>query len=419
MLKYALKSKDIRNRILFTLFMIFLYRVGANLPILGIDRDVLSSLYTDRAGIFDIYNLLSGGAFQNFTLFALGVSPYITASIIIQLLGYVFPSIGDLSKEGEPGKKKLEKVTVYTGVILALIQAIGITIGMFRQAVIGGPLNMVLVVLELTLGAGLLILISNLITKKGIGNGMSVIIFTGIVSRIITDVTSYYTKVMDGSLTIVGLLIFLLVIGLVVLGVVYIQEGSRKIPVTYAGHVVGNKKYRENRTFIPIKVNQGGVLPVIFALTILQAPVTLSYFFPNSGYSRFIDKYLNTSGQGFWVYLTLDILLIAFFTFFYSGLIFDPVETAKNIRSNGGAIPGIRPGRDTVEKLMNVTNSMGKVAALFLITIAAIPILLSHFLGISTIFGGTSAIIAVGVAVEVMNQINEKVTLERDYKLLK
>lgn len=416
--KEIIKDSDLRNRILFTLLMLLIFRIGANIPVLGVDREILASLYSDSNEVFGIYNMISGGSLDNFTFFSLGISPYITASIIVQLLGIVIPKVAEMAKDDLGGKKKIEYATLALGAGLALIQSIGITFGFFRSAITTSILGSIMVVLTLTLGGIVLMFIGKAIDKKGIGNGMSLLIFTGIVSRIATDLMSLYSK--RDSIGYIGFILLALLIVVMVLAIVYVQQAQRKIPVNYSARVKGTTKYRGSSSFIPIKVNQGGVIPIIFAITIIQAPLTISYFFPQSSYAAFVTRYLSTSGMpGFYIYLVLDLLLIVFFTMFYADIVFNPVEVALNLRNQGGVIPGVKPGTQTVEKLQNVSKETEKLGAIFLCIIALVPMLLAHFAGISLSLGGTSALITVGVAIELMQTIDNKLLLRREYGFLK
>ena len=411
------KDSSIRKKIFFTLLIIILYRVGVNLPLLGVNREVLSSLIGDN-DIFSVYNMLSGGMLQNFTLFSFGVSPYITMSIIIQLLGVINPTIKEISQDGEIGKKKIEKYTLIGGIALAFLQGIGIIIGYY--SVVGTIPRALLVIIELSLGVGLLSLMGKAIDEYGLGNGISTIIFTGIASRIVTDGGKVFTRFNQDGFNIVGFLSIILLFITILYMIVYVQEGMRKIPVTYNQRVSGRKTYKGRNAFIPIKVNQGGVLPIIFTLTIIQFPMTIAYMFPNSVYATFVSKWISPYGNpGIYIYIALEILLIAFFTFFYSEIIFSPIETANNLRSNGGVIPGIKPGRQTVEKLMKVTSSLNKVSVIFLVLIAITPVILSGFVGLNLAMGGTSAIILVGVAIEMIQSIDNELLMRREYGFLR
>jgi len=345
--------------------------------------------------------MFTGGSFQNFTVFALGVTPYITASIIIQLFTIAFPYFEELSKEGSTGRKKMAAITRYTGVGLALLQATGITLGLVKQSVIDkSVLNYIMIITLLTAGMSFLMWLGEQINEYGIGNGMSLIIFAGIVMRLPIDVQNLIIKVKEGSYITVA--VFLIVMLLVIIGVIMVNEGVRKVPVQYAQRVVGRKTYRGQSTFIPIKVNTAGVIPIIFALSILQLPATITYFAPNSGFASFVSKYLQSTG---YIYMAMEFVLIFAFTYFYTGIVFKPDEIADNLRENGGSIPGIRIGKKTEEYLARVSKNLCLFSAAFLALLALVPTLVSKFGGLSMTFGGTSVLIMVGVALETMQQV--------------
>lgn len=414
----AWKIPEIRGKMIFTLMMLVVFRIGSNIPVPNIDRAVLAEMFTGETGLFDLFDLFSGGSFSNFTIFALSITPYITASIIIQLLT-VFPYFQKLANEGVEGRKKLAQMTRYFTVVLAVVQSIGLTVGLFRQAVIDQSIfSFVVIILVLTAGTAFLMWLGEQINEKGIGNGISLLIFSGIVARIPSAIRSIAVSIQDGGMSIITLLI-LLVVGLaIIMGVIMIQEGQRRIPVQYAKRVVGRKMYGGQSTHIPMKVNQSGVIPIIFALSLLQTPLTITYFFPNSGFTEFVTKWLSPSGNpGVWVYAVLNILLIVFFTYFYSAISFNPTEIADNLKANGGFIPGIRPGKATEEYLAKVMSRITIVGAIFLAAIATLPTILSVLvpsLG-NVQFGGTSLLIVVGVALETVRQLENQMMM-RNYQ---
>ena len=414
----AWKIPEIRGKMIFTLMMLVVFRIGSNIPVPNIDRAVLAEMFTGETGLFDLFDLFSGGSFSNFTIFALSITPYITASIIIQLLT-VFPYFQKLANEGVEGRKKLAQMTRYFTVVLAVVQSIGLTVGLFRQAVIDQSIfSFVVIILVLTAGTAFLMWLGEQINEKGIGNGISLLIFSGIVARIPSAIRSIAVSIQDGGMSIITLLI-LLVVGLaIIMGVIMIQEGQRRIPVQYAKRVVGRKMNGGQSTHIPMKVNQSGVIPIIFALSLLQTPLTITYFFPNSGFTEFVTKWLSPSGNpGVWVYAVLNILLIVFFTYFYSAISFNPTEIADNLKANGGFIPGIRPGKATEEYLAKVMSRITIVGAIFLAAIATLPTILSVLvpsLG-NVQFGGTSLLIVVGVALETVRQLENQMMM-RNYQ---
>ena len=417
----AWKVAEIRSKMIFTLLMLVVFRIGSNIPVPNINRSVLAELFAGETGLFDLFDLFSGGSFSNFTIFALSITPYITASIIIQLLGMAFPYFEKLAREGVEGRKKMAQYTRYLTVVLALVQAIGLTVGLFRRAVVDkSAFSIIVMVLVLTAGTAFLMWLGEQINERGIGNGISLIIFAGIVARIPSGIRALATAVESGSLSIVTLIIFIVAAVLVTAGVVMIQEGQRRIPVQYAKRVVGRKMYGGQSTHIPIKVNQSGVIPIIFALSLLQFPLTITYFLKaDSGFTQFVTKWLSPSGMpGVWVYGVLNVVLIIFFTYFYTQATFNPVEVADNMKANGGFIPGIRPGKATEEYLQKVMSRITIVGAIFLALIATLPTVLSviapESLG-SIHFGGTSLLIAVGVALETVRQLENQM-LMRNYQ---
>ena len=415
----AWKIAEIRSKIIFTLLMLVVFRIGSNIPVPNIDRSVLAQMFTSEAGLFDLFDLFSGGSFSNFTIFALSITPYITASIVIQLLT-VFPYFERLVKEGVEGRKKMAQITRYLTVVLALVQAIGLTVGLFRSAVVDkSAFSIIVIVLVLTAGTAFLMWLGEQINEKGIGNGISLLIFAGIVARIPSGLRSLFVSVQEGQMSIVTLILFALfaLVGIVV--VILIQEGQRRIPVQYAKRVVGRKMYGGQSTHIPMKVNQSGVIPVIFAMSLLQFPLTITYFMSSdNGFSMFVQKWLSPSGNpGIWVYGILNIVLIIFFTYFYNAMTFNPAEVADNMKTNGGFIPGLRPGKATEEYLAKVMARLSIVGAIFLAAVATLPTILGALVpSLSGIhFGGTSLLIAIGVALDTVRQLEQQMVM-RNYQ---
>ncbi len=414
----AWKIPDIRKKIVFTLLMLVVFRVGSQIPVPGIDREILAQTFDSETGLFALFNLFSGGAFSQFTIFALSITPYITASIILQLLTIAIPSLERLAREGVEGRKKIAAYTRYLTVVLAIIQAIGVSIGLFRQALISTDFfSVAVIVLVLTAGTTFLMWLGEQINEHGIGNGISLIIFAGIVSRLPSAIQEVWTKIADGSMSIVTLIIFVIFCVLVIVGIIYIQQGQRRVPVQYAKRVVGRKMYGGQATHIPMKVNQAGVIPVIFAMSFLQFPLTITYFMdPASGAAQWIEKWLSPMGSpGVWVYAAFNVVLIIFFTYFYTSVTFNPVEVAHNMKANGGFIPGIRPGKATIEYLNRVMTRITFVGAVFLAAVAILPTLVSELGGLNFHFGGTSLLIAVGVALDTMKQLEQQMVM-RNYQ---
>jgi preprotein translocase subunit SecY len=420
-LRNAWKIPDLRKKILYTLMMLAVFRLGANIPVPGMNKEVLESMFTGKGGLLNFFSFISGGAFKNFTIFALSISPYITASIIMNLLTIAIPSLEALAKEGEEGRKKIAQYTRYGTVVLAVIQAIGISIGLFRRALISTDVwSISVVVITLTAGTAFLMWLGEQITEKGIGNGISLIIFAGIVSRIPVGTFQTFRKLQVGDVSIVSLIIFVVLAIIIIAGVIAIQQGTRKIPVQYAKRVVGRKMYGGHSTHIPLKVNQAGVIPVIFAISLLQFPLTLTYFFQNGGFSNFVNTYLSPTGNpGVWIYNILYAILIVFFTYFYTAVTFNPVEVANNMKKNGGFIPGIRPGRPTSEYLSRTLNRITLAGALFLAVIAVMPSIILNFTDLQFRFGGTALLIAIGVSLETMKQIEAQMVMRHYQGFLK
>ncbi|MBE6082756.1 MULTISPECIES: preprotein translocase subunit SecY [Tissierellales] len=416
-LRNAWRIPDIRKKIIFTLWMLLVFRLGSFIPVPFINKDVIKQIFQmSQGGVLQFLDLMAGGTFSNFSIFALNIYPYVTASIIIQLLTIAIPRLEEVAKEGEEGRKKMAKWTKYTTIVLSLIQSIAMAIGFFNKALISTSfLSITVVVTTLTAGTSLLMWIGDLITSNGIGNGISLIIFIGIISRLPAQILGTYEAYKAGTLNVIGLILFLVFALAIIAIVVALQEGERKIPVQYAKRVVGRKMYGGQSTHIPIKVSMAGVIPVIFSTSLLAFPQTLSLFFKGKA-AAWITKYLTVSGTaGTWIYTILNALLIIFFTYFYTAIQFNTVEYSKNLQQYGGFIPGIRPGRPTVEYLNKVISRITFVGAISLALIASLPIVLSSIFKLNINFGGTALIIVVGVALETVKQIESQM-LMRHYK---
>jgi preprotein translocase subunit SecY len=416
-LKNAWKIPDLRKKIVFTLLMIVVYRLGAVIPVPGINRDVIASMFNSGsagAGLLDFFDLMSGGAFKDFTIFALNIYPYITASIILQLLAIAIPKLEEVFKR-EDGKKKMAQWTRYLTVVLALIQATAYSVGFFNQAIIEKSFSsMLTVVIVLTAGTAFLMWLGELITDRGIGNGISLIIMTGIISRYPSDITGTIQLMMAGTVNILEIVVFLIFALIIVVGVIAIQQGERRVPVQYAKRVVGRKMYGGQSTHIPMKVLMAGVMPVIFASTLLAIPQTLAFFIPSM--TAGIQKYFSTAqSPGIYFYTLLNIVLIVFFTYFYTAVQFNPFEYSNTLKENGGFVPGIRPGRPTAEFLNKVLNRITIAGALALAFIATVPTLVFSFTNLQVQFGGTALLIVTGVALETMKQIEAQMMM-RHYK---
>ena len=408
---------ELRKKMIFTLLMLVVYRIGSNIPVPSINREYLAQMFSGDTGLLDLFDLFSGGAFSNFTIFALSITPYVTASIIVQLLTVAFPYFERLAKEGNEGRKKMALITRYMTVVLGLIQATGLTIGLFRRAIVDqSPFTMIVIIAVLTAGTTFLMWLGEKINEFGVGNRISLIIFAGIVARIPSTVRGIATQVSEGAVSAVAVVVLIIVAVLVTMVVIEMQQGVRKIPVQYAKRVVGRKMYGGQSTHIPMKVNQAGVIPIIFSLSLLQFPLTITYFFPNTGFTDFVTKYLSPSGNpGVWVYAILNIVLTIFFTYFYTAVTFNPVEVANQMKQNGGFVPGIRPGQATVDYLSRIMSRLCFAGGLFLAAVATIPTIISVFTPFNIAFGGTSLLIVIGVALDTVQQLENQM-LMRNYQ---
>jgi len=416
-LRNAWKIPDLKKRLIYTLAMLIIFRLGTAIPVPGIDKIKLASLFTADEGLIGFFNLMSGGAFKNFTIFALGITPYITASIIVNLLQIAIPAMERLAKEGEAGRKKLAQYTRYGTVILALVQSFGISAGLFKNAFINYNTSSVIIsMITITAGTAFLMYLGEKINENGIGNGISLFIFAGIIAGLPGSMFSIGIRLFAGEIGILSILVFIVIALFIIMGVIYIQQGNRKIPVQYAKRVVGRKMYGGHNTHIPLKVNQAGVIPVIFAISLLMFPITISQFWPASGFYLWIKTYFN---QTTFIYNSLNALLIIFFTYFYTSVIFNPIEVADNLKKNGGFVPGIRPGRPTAEFITKTMNRITMAGAVFLAFIATVPNVILALGELQIAFGGTSLLIVVGVSLETMKQIEAQMVMRHYQGFLK
>jgi len=411
-LKSALKSSELKQKLLFTLAMIFVFRVAAHIPVPGVDSEMFRQLMEGNQllGFFDV---ITGGAFMNVSVVAMGVFPYINALIIIQLLTVVIPKLEQLAKEGEEGRKKITQYTRYFTVVIAFVQAIGLSFFLGNALENPGFLSYLAVAITLTAGTIFLMWLGEQITEKGIGNGISILIFAGIVAGIPGAIINIAELLAVGTINVLNV-IFLLIIGLaVVVGIVIIHQAQRRIPVQYAKRVIGRRVYGGQTTHLPIKVNQAGVIPVIFASSVLMFPETIIQWFGSPGLQQWYSSYF---GFGTPINTIIFVLLIIGFTYFYTAIIMNPVDMADNIKRNGGFIPGIRPGRPTAEYIAKVMSRITLAGAVFLALIAVMPNFVMAATQIPGIwFGGVSVLIVVGVALDTMKQM-ESHLLMRSYK---
>jgi len=410
-LKNAWRLEDLRRKIIYTLGMLLVFRIGSFIPIPGIDHQYLNQML-EQGGLLAFFDIISGGSFGNFTIFAMSITPYINSSIIMQLLTVAIPSLEKLAKEGEEGRKKIAQYTRYLTVVLAFVQALAITYGLKNIVVDKRFFSYFVVALTLTAGTAFLMWLGEQITEKGIGNGISLIIFAGIVARLPMTVITMSSSIKAGALSIWT--VPLLIIGAVALvaAVIFVNEGERRIPVQYAKRVVGRRMYGGQSTHLPIKVNSGGVIPIIFAMSILTLPQTLSLFWPNSGIGKWFERYFAPNSG---LYLLLYALLIILFTYFYAQITFNPIEISDNLRQYGGFIPGIRPGRPTAEYLARISSRITLAGALFLAAVAIVPAIFTSGTGVPLYFGGSAVLIVIGVALETMKQLEAQM-LMRHYK---
>lgn len=414
-LRNAWKIPDLRKRIQFTVLMLIIFRVGAFVPVPGMNPDAVKAMI-EKGALLGFFDIISGGAFKQFSVFAMSITPYINSSIIVQLLTIVIPKWEEMAKEGEAGRKVLAQYTRYGTVILALIQGIGLSIG-FRTAMKHpGFLGSALVVISLTAGTAFLMWLGEQITDKGIGNGISLLIFAGIVSRLPSGAYQLYTLLKVGTTNIFTVIVFAIFALAVIVGVIAVQQAERRVPVQYAKRVVGRRVYGGQSTHIPIKVNAAGVIPVIFASSILLFPSTVAGFFPNSKIALSIANFIKPGG---WLYASLYALLIIFFTYFYTAVTFNPVEVADNMKKYGGFIPGMRPGRPTAEYLNRIMTRITLVGAIFLAIIAVLPYLITGVTSLNIYFGGTALLIVVGVALETMKMIEAQMLMRHYQGFLK
>ncbi|MBQ3164230.1 MAG: preprotein translocase subunit SecY [Lachnospiraceae bacterium] len=428
-LKNAFKIKEIRMKLLFTFLMLIVIRFGSQLPVPGVRTEEFSAWFQARTGgAFGFFDAFTGGSFERMSIFALNITPYITSSIIMQLLTIAIPKLEEMQKEGEDGRKKIASITRYVTVALALIESTAMAIGFGNQGLLReyNALNVITVVAALTAGSAFLMWIGERITDKGVGNGISVVLVINIISRIPDDFSSLYEQFVAGKripLAVVSALVIIAIILAMIIIVVVLNGGVRKIPVQYAKKIQGNKMVGGQSTFLPLKVNTAGVIPIIFASSLMQFPIVISTLvgYQGTGVWRQI---LNGLNQENWckpdqliysIGLLVYIVLTIFFAYFYTSLTFNPLEIANNMKKQGGFIPGIRPGKPTSDYLAKVLNSIIFIGAVGLIIIAVIPFFFNGVFGASVSFGGTSLIIIVSVVLETMKQIESQM-LVRNYK---
>ena len=418
-IRNAWKIVDLRKKLIYTFIMLIIFRLGSTIPVPLINPEMLEQMFTGDNTMFGFIDIVSGGAFKNATIFAMSITPYINSSIIMQLLCVAIPALERLQKEGEEGRKKIGQFMRYGTVVLAIIQAVGLYFLLKSSNAITNPgwQSAIVIITTFTAGTAFLMWLGEQITEKGVGNGISLIIFAGIVSRIPDMAKTLYASVESGALNWLMVAVILVFALLIIAFVVMMNEAERRLPVQYAKRVVGRKMYGGQSTHIPIKVAGAGVIPIIFAMSIMAFPGTIASFFGKTAQSGgFWGAFLWVfSGQS-WIYAVLYFLLIIYFTYFYTAIQFNPIEMSNNMKKNGGFIPGIRPGRPTSDYIARVLSRVTLAGAFFLAFIAVIPIFMNLGLHISNFsIGGTSLLIVVGVALETVQNMESQM-LMRHYK---
>ena len=402
-MKSAWRIPELRKKIIYTFGMLLVYRLLCCIPVPGINVAAVSEAVKSFS-ILDFMNMMTGGSFQNMTIMAMGISPYINASIILQLLTVAIPALEKLAKEGPEGRKKISEWTRYVTVVLAFIQAVGLVFAMRANSY--GGIWYVVIGISMAAGTALAMWIGERITENGIGNGISLLIMAGIVSNMFNWARQAVVGMVGGTVGIIAVVVVLIAFLVMIVAITYVDMGERRIPVQYAKRMVGRKMYGGQSTHIPMKLNATGVMPLIFGFAILQFPATVFAFFPTSG--------VNLWWQGFqasaWYQLVLAVLIIAF-TYFYTGITFNPVDISKNMQQNGGIIPGIRQGRATTDYLARVSGRLTLFSALFLAVLATIPTLITNLFNVTTPFAASSVLIAVSVGIETIRQIEAQMVM--------
>ncbi len=412
------KIPDLKKRILFVLAMILVFRIGVHIPLPGVNAKALKDLFA-QGGILNFIDLFAGGALKRFSIFAMGIMPYINASIIMQLLIAVIPALERLSKEGEEGRQKITSYIRYGTIVVGALQALGLTIWLENMGVliVTGPLMRIMNIISLTAGTTFLMWLGEQITDYGIGNGISIIIFAGIVARLPSQLVMTGRLVAAGEVSIFALLALIIISILAIAGVIMVELGERRIPVQYAKRVVGRRVYGGQATYLPLRVNQAGVIPIIFAIAVLMLPGTLAQFFQTS---ESMQQFNRLFSPGTPLYIIVYALLIIFFTYFYTAISFNPQNVAENMQKYGGFIPGIRPGKPTAAYIERILSRVTLPGAIFLALVAILPTILMKLTNITTFYlGGTSLLIMVGVALETIRQIEAHLSMRHYEGFLK
>ncbi len=428
-LKNAFKMKELRKKILYTLGMLVVIRLGSQLPVPGVDRNYFANWFASMTGdAFNFFDAFTGGSFENMSLFALNITPYITSSIIIQLLTIAIPKLEDMQKDGEEGRKKLTAITRYVTVALALIQSSAMAIGFGRSGLLEeyNALNVITVIFALTAGSAFLMWVGERITENGVGNGISIVLVINIISRVPQDMSSLFNQFVKGkpiAAAVVAIVVILAIIIAMVVLVIILNDATRKIPVQYAKKMQGRRMVGGQSSNIPLKVNTAGVIPVIFASSIMQFPVIIAQLagYQGTGFWGHVLRMLNSnewckpSAPVYSIGLVIYIVLVIFFAYFYTSITFNPLEIANNIKKQGGFIPGIRPGKPTSDYLNRILNYIVFIGACGLTIVCVLPFFFNGVFNASVSFGGTSLIIIVSVVLETIKQIESQM-LVRNYK---
>jgi preprotein translocase subunit SecY len=406
----VLKLPDLRARIFFTLAMLGVYRLGIFIPAPGVDRVALGDFFADNEGtLLGLYDMFSGGALEQFSVFVLGIMPYISASIIMQLMQVVVPQIERLSKEGQTGRKKITQYTRYMTIGIAIVQSIGISFSLEQMKTIGGTDVVIeagwyfrmMTVVTMTAGACFVMWLGEQITDRGIGNGASLIITCGIIAALPSGAMNTYQKISIGEITLLGAVLLMGFMILVVMAIVFVERGQRQIPIQYAKRVVGQRVYGGQQTHLPLKVNVAGVIPPIFASSVMMFPATIGTFYAHPLFDALGSAFL----PGTWTYNLMYIGMIIFFAYFYTAVTFNPVDVADNLRRQGGYVPGLRPGRQTADYLDRVLTRLTLGGSLYLAVVCILPTVLISAYGVPFYFGGTGLMIIVGVTLDTVAQI--------------
>jgi preprotein translocase subunit SecY len=417
------KIPELKRRIIFTLFMLTVFRIGCHIPTPGIDGSALSAFFSARQGtLFGLFDMFSGGALSQMSVMALGIMPYISASIILELLTVVIPHLEKLKKEGEQGRKKITQYTRYGTVLLSVIQGFGIAVGLENMTSPGGAMIVpvggwgfrLLTVITLAAGTSFLMWLGEQITERGIGNGISLIIFAGIVARFPVAVANTFRLMGTGEVTAFFMVLILALMIAVIGVIVFVERGQRRIPVQYAKRIVGRRMYGGQSTHLPLKVNTAGVIPPIFASSIIMFPATIANFLSTEEFP-WLQYVVNFLDPGHVVYSLIYVGFIIFFCYFYTAVHFNPVDVADNMKKSGGFVPGIRPGKNTAEYIDRVLTRITFAGAIYVSAVCILPNILIYQLNVPFYFGGTALLIIVGVAMDTTNQI-ESHMLTRHYE---